>query len=302
MTSFPEVGDTQTLTLEVDDEAGVPTDPVSLTLTIDPPTGARIVENYPHANIAKPSTGRFERPLTYTEAGMWGYRWSTTGPAMGEGERIYVRPGTLDVLPRSLSLEQLKRRVDHTMDVNEDLLADDLVAAFLQAQQPPPYGTGRLLAPDPARDVDAPVTRSLTSTRRRLRLPDAREVTSVTVDGSAVTDFALIERDGVAVQIELADDGRWSRWPSDAIGDNRPYARRTVVVTGRFGFMQIPADLAGAIYQLAARWHYERQAQYADQVEVLEGTAVQAYFRQLPPRVKLVFASWAVPAAVGGLR
>jgi hypothetical protein len=301
MASFPETGDTQTLSLDVADDAGVATDPATLVLTIDPPTGAQIVEAIPHANITHPGTGQFRRQLTYSEAGMWRYRWATTSPTMGEGERIYVRPSTLDTLPASLSLEELKRRVDKKMDVDEDLLADDLAAAFLQAQAPPPYGTGRLLTPDPAKDTDPAVARTLTSTGRRVRVPDARSLATVTLDGTAVTDYAAVSRNGVVVQLALGDDGNWSRspgwtesWP--------PVTPRTVVVTGRFGFAQVPIDLAGAIYQLAARWHYERQAQYADQVEVLEGTAVQSYYRQLPPRVKLVFASYAVPPAVGGLR
>ena len=299
MTSFPEVGDTQTLTLEVNDEAGTPVDPATLTLTIDPPTGARIVETAPHANIAKTSTGRYERVLTYTEAGVWRYRWSTTGPIMGEGERINVRHGTLDALPYSLSLDELKRRVDHKMDIDEDLLADDLAAAVLAAQQPPPLGSGRLLIPDPARDSDVPVTRTVTSTRRRVRIPDARAITDVVVDGSllATTAYSILWHRGLAVQVTFADDGRWIAVPGVSVPSNR-----TVEIIGHFGFAPIPVDLAGAIYQLAARWHYERQAQYADQVEVMEGAAVQAYYRQLPPRVKLVFASYAVPAAVGGLR
>jgi hypothetical protein len=297
MTSFPEVGDTQTLTLDVTNEAGVLINPATLTLTIDPPTAARIIEAQPHANLLNPSTGRFERVLTYTEPGVWRYRWATTTPTMGEGERINVRPSTLDALPHSLSLEELKRRVDHKMDVDEDLLADDLAAAVMAAQAAPPNGTGRLLIADPLRDTDAAVTRTVTSTRRRVRVPDARTITAITVDGSATVAYTTVTHRGLIVQLTFADDGRWIAVPGVSVPSDR-----VVEVTGRFGFSQIPMDLAGAIYQLAARWHYERQAQYADQVEVMEGAAVQAYFRQLPPRVKLVFASYAVPAAVGGLR
>lgn len=302
MTSFPEVGDTQTLTLDVNDAAGAPVDPATLVLTIDPPTGSRIIETLPHANLTRTSAGRFSRALTYVEAGMWRYRWATTSPTMAEGERIAVRPDSLSGIPVSLSVEELKRRVDHTMDVDEDLLADDLAAAFLQAQAPPPYGTGRLLTPDPARDTDPAVTRTLTSTGRRVRVPDARSIASVTLDGTTVTDYQAVSRNGVVVQLALADDSRWLRSPIWTEPTWPTVTARTVVVTGRFGFIAVPVDLAGAIYQLAARWHYERQAQYADQVEVLEGTAVQSYYRQVPPRVKLVFASYAVPPAVGGLR
>lgn len=302
MASYPEVGDTETLSLAID-VAGVPTDPASLVLTVEAPDGTRTVDAWPgDADVLHDSAGRFRRVLTYTMPGTWAYRWAAANPNEGEGARVYVRPSPLDALPRSLSLEELKRRVDHKMDVDEDLLADDLAAAFLQAQRPPPLGCGRELAPDPAKDTDPEVTRALSSTRRRLRLPDARFVSAVALDGAAVTDFRTAEHRGLLVQLEIADDGKWSnRWPG---GDQESAAfrRRAVTVTGRFGYSQIPVDLAGAIYALAARWHYERQAQYADQVAILENTAVQSYFKQVPPRVQLVFRSYAVPMAVGGLR
>jgi hypothetical protein len=300
--SYVEVGDTETLTLDVA-VAGVPTDPTSLQLTIAAPDGTATVEVLGTAPaIAHPAVGRFERDLTYTAAGTWAYRWTAAGPTQVQGERVHVRASTLDALPRSLSLEELKRRVDHRMDVDEDLLADDLAAAFLQAQRPAPYGCGRVLAPDPARDSDPEVTRALTGTRRRLRLPDARSVSVVTVDGEAATGYRTLEHRGLLVQLELVDDGRWSgRWVGGG-QEGASFVRRDVAVTGRFGFAQVPEDLAGAIYALAARWHYERQAQYADQVAILEGSAVQSYFRQVPPRVQLVFKSYEVPPAVGGLR
>lgn len=301
MTSFPEVGDTQTLALDVTDAAGAPTDPAALTLTIDPPTGARITVTHPDAAILHPAAGSFRYLLAYTEAGTWRYRWATTNPMMGEGERVTVRPSTLDALPLSLSLEELKRRVDHKMDVDEDLLADDLAAAFMQAQRPAPHGCGRLLAPNPAKDSDPPVVETVRTTRRRARVPDARSIASVMLDGTAVTDYVARSKDGLVVQLALADDGRWTERPL-GLGEGRGFVERTVAVTGRFGFAQIPPDLAGAIYALAARWHYERAAQYADQVAVLENTAVQSYFRQVPPRVQLVFSSYALPAGIGGLR
>lgn len=303
MTSFPEVGDTRTLSLAVD-AAGVPTDPATLTLTIDPPTGARITETYPASpNIIRESAGRFHRVLPYTEAGVWAYRWATTNPTDGEGERITVRPSTLDAVPRGLSLEDLKRRLDRTMDVDDDLLADDLAAAFKAAGAPPPKGCGRELSPDPPRSTDAAVTRTVLSTRRRVRIPDAREITAVTVDGTATTAYATLERDGLIVQLDLDDDGQWTdRWRGSDLQEGRATIRRTIAVTGRFGFAVLPDDLIGAIYVLAARWHYERDALFADQVAVLEGTAVQSYYRQIPPRVALAFAAYAIPPAVAGLR
>jgi hypothetical protein len=297
MPSYAEVGDTERIDVAID-VSGSPVDPATLTLTIEAPDGTRTTETDADPDVVHDSAGRFHRLLTYTAAGMWAVRWVATSPAQSGGMRVFVRPDALAAIPRSLSLEELKRRVDHTMDADEDLLADDLVSAFMQAQRPAPYGTGRLLAPDPVSDTDDPVTRTILTTGRRVRVPDARSITAVTLDGTETTSYETQMRDGMVIQLALADDGNWLPQWCNGNGSSQ----RTVAITGRFGFASIPEDLAGAIYQLAARWHYEREAQYADQVEVLEGTAVQAYFRQLPPRVKLVFASYALPGGIGGLR
>jgi hypothetical protein len=303
MPNYPEVGDTETLSLAID-VAGVPTDPATLVLTIEAPDGTETVLSWPaDPEILRDSAGRFRRILTYTQPGMWAYRWAATTPNEGQGDRVLVRPGPLDAIPRSLSLEQLKRRLDITGNDKDDVLADDLAAAFYQAQAAPPYGTGRVLAPDPTRATDDPVVRRVLSTRRRIRVPDAREITTVTLDGTALTTFEPLEKNGLIVQLDIADDYGWtqrSAW--DCYQEGAPFVRRTVVITGRFGFETIPEPLAGAIYVLAGRWHNERQAQYADQVEILEGGAVQSYYRQLPPRVRLAFAEYQVPAAAGGLR
>ena len=303
MPNYPEVGDTETLNLSIAVD-GVWTDPATLSLTIEAPDGTATVETWPaDPDIIRDSEGQFRRVLTYTQPGLWAYRWAATTPNEGQGDRVLVRPGPLDAIPRSLSLEQLKRRLDITGTDKDDLLADDLAAAFYQAQAAPPYGTGRLLAPDPPHPTDDPVTRRVLSTRRRIRVPDAREITSVTLDDTAITAFEPIWKNGLIVQLDIADDYAWTQragW--DAYQEGAPFIRRTVEITGRFGFETIPEPLAGAIYVLAGRWHNERAAQYADQVEILEGGAVQSYYRQLPPRVRLAVAACTVPAGVGGLR
>lgn len=198
----------------------------------------------------------------------------------------------------SLSIEELKRRLDLTTDGKDDLVAEDLASAVAQAQAPWPNGCGRLLIPDPISATDPPVQRRVRTRGRRIAVADAREITEVLVDDVATSAYETLTKNGLIIQIALDDDGLWTD-----NADFTPVPRQRVVkITGRFGFMTIPDPLAGAIYSLAARYYYERAAQYADQVEILEGTAVQAYYRQLPPRVKLVFASFAAPKAIGGLR
>src|ERR671921_778272 len=168
MPSYAEVGDTERIDVAID-VSGSPVDPATLTLTIEAPDGTRTTETDADPDVVHDSAGRFHRLLTYTAAGMWAVRWVATSPAQSGGMRVFVRPDALAAIPRSLSLEELKRRVDHTMDADEDLLADDLVSAFMQAQRPAPYGTGRLLAPDPVSDTDDPVTRTILTMGRRQR-------------------------------------------------------------------------------------------------------------------------------------
>lgn len=197
-----------------------------------------------------------------------------------------------------LTLGELKRLVDKQLPADDDILGLALEAAFEQAQAPPPYGCGRLLIPDPVlentgteedpvwEDTEDPVERRiLTHGSRFVRVPDAREITSVLLDDVEIasTDYEVLERNEQIVRLEL---GRRAN---------------VVKVTGRFGFATIPAALREAIYILAARSYYERSAQYADQVAIAEGAAVQAYYRQLPPRTKLVFGTFTVPSDQWGL-
>jgi hypothetical protein len=192
-----------------------------------------------------------------------------------------------------LTLAELKERIDKELTDDDDVLAAYLEAAFQQAQAPPPYGCGRLLVPDPASDLDEPVTRSIRAGgRRRVAIPDARAITKVVVDDDVVTDYEVFERNGHIVQLQLP------RVASAALTSVDP-TPKTIEITGRFGFIEIPSDLREAIYLLAARAFHERDAAYADQVAIAEGAGVQTYYRQLPPRTKLAFATYSLPAGMG---
>lgn len=203
-----------------------------------------------------------------------------------------------------LTLAELKRVLDKTGDGDDELLELYLAAALEQAQAPAPYGCGRLLVPDPADDVAPAVSRTLrvagpsrtfgddyaglpirASRRWRVSVPDARAITAVTVDGAAVasSDYDAFTHRGHIVGLAVNA------------------AAAEVTVTGRFGFLAIPDSLRVAIYTLAARAFHERDAGFSDQAAIAEGAPVQAYYRQLPPAVKLVFASFAVPRGVAGL-
>jgi hypothetical protein len=232
-------------------------------------------------------------------------------------------------LPDWLNVAGLKRRVDKQLSGDDVLLEEYLQGALAQAQAPYPLGCGRLLMPNPpldgaGNDTAGPVTLGITASGRRIVLPDARTITKVEAndvepeaweDGQewtsewvaadedltpqVITNYQTTTRDGMVLQITMPRDH--PLWSSRGERFSETRERTFVAVTGKFGFVTPPADLVEAIYILAARAFYEREVQYADQVQVAEGAAVQAYYRQLPPRTKLAFTSYAPEEGLGGL-
>jgi len=215
-------------------------------------------------------------------------------------------------LPPQLTLAGLKRRIDKQLPKDDELLSEMLLAAFVQSQEPAPLGCGRLLTATPP-DSEPPITRTFHVRGRRTAVPDARLITGVTWDGVVLPSYFTTERNGVTVAIECppSHSATFFTWG----GFGPPFSERspsyeerrerhTVEVTGRFGITPIPADLLEAIYTLAARMFYEREAQYADQVQIVEGggaAGVVQYYRQLPPRTRLAFASYTLPTGLVGV-
>lgn len=199
--------------------------------------------------------------------------------------------------PVELTLAGFKRRLDRELTVDDDKLTDYLTAALMQAQAPWPLGCGRLLIPDPLSSEDPPVTRVVIVRRGRALVPDASSITSVVIGGTAITagaGYRSWRKDGYIVQLRGLD------FP-DPYQPVAPADEAQCAITGHFGFQSLPANLTDAIYVLAGRYLYEEAVLYADQIEVLEGTAVQSYYRQLPVRTRMVFQSYAVPTGVVSL-
>lgn len=278
-----ERGDTARLNLTVNNDAGIATNPATLTLTVRSPAGVATTYTSPAPQIVQTAPGTYYADIALTETGTWAYQWQTTAPGNVQGGRLTVRAAPIDQIPSSLSLDELKRRLGRELDVDDDTLKAYLDAAFAQAQAPYPFGCGRLLEPDPA-DPAATTTRTVRVTHGRALVKDASSLSTVTVAGSAVTGYRTLTKDGYIVQIS-----------------GLPNTATEAVLTGRFGFSAIPANLADAIYVLAARMRYEEAAMYADNVAVLEGDAASVYYRQLPVRTKLVFATYMVAPAIVGL-
>ncbi len=219
--------------------------------------------------------------------------------------RTLVLPGEL---PEELSVEVLKKRIDITGESNDEMLGDYLLAAYQQAQERPPLGCGRQLYPEPATAEDEPVEKTYKVRGRNVLLPDAREITKIVViDDDASPEESEVELDdcetsedhGLIVGLKLP---RFQpKWWREQYPFYEHHHKRTVKVTGRFGFLVVPQELREGIYILAARMFYEREAQFADQVAVGEGATASLYYRQLPPRTRIAFESFAVAKSLGGL-
>lgn len=149
--------------------------------------------------------------------------------------------------------------------------------------------TGRQLDPLPAlvsdgsdpptlTDVADPATVQRFPIDRLVRVPDAREITEVRVDGSITHGWSLVG--GTPAPYLLLP------WES------RP---RKVLITGRFGFTELPPELVDAIYVQAARNFKERDAGYADTVEIGPDGGAVSYFRQLLPRVRATYDLYVIP-------
>lgn len=196
------------------------------------------------------------------------------------------------------TLDELKRELDASRDIDDDLLQSILDGVSTRVET---Y-TGRLFHPDPpldnaGEDTAAPVTKSVRLPRRFLRwsewgddhprtrmidIPEAREIESVTGAAVEITGF------------EPLNDPPWGRIqvfgltvpPQPAIT-----ALPALTVIGKFGWWPPPADLKDAVLLMAARRSKERDAQYADTVQLAEGITV-AFFRQFPATVQATIESY----------
>lgn len=116
-----------------------------------------------------------------------------------------------------------------------------------------------------------------------MRVPDAREISAVTIGGVSI-DPATVE---LVPWPDEDSPAPWIRLPVTPAG-------AVVTVAGRFGFLHLPADLEDSIYVFAARRYRERDAQYADAVDIGDGQSA-AYFRSMPANVRQTWEHYRLP-------
>lgn len=180
-----------------------------------------------------------------------------------------------------VELEEFKGYVNVTRAEKDELLQQILDGAIAFAG-----GTYTKRALEPLDGV-AEVRRRLDGSRF-IRVPDAREVTEVALDGTelvAEDEYELLESPGSAattVTIEVFRRGR------------------VAVVTGSFGMAEVPEDLRDSILALAARRYWQRAAGQSDSVQS-EEYGVATYFRAMPAEVRVVLDTYRVGADRHGL-
>lgn len=158
----------------------------------------------------------------------------------------------------------------------------------------------------PTPELPAPVTwRTAIAGRRMIRVPDARELTAVRVDGATISS----ELD--AAGGNAASWWGWSGTPAPLCtnGGYRLYARpghpahailiptygaRVLELEGYFGFHPTPPDVRLAVLEWAARAYHERNARMADSVADPEGGA-WSYFRQIPAGIAATLDRYWIP-------
>lgn len=59
--------------------SSTPTDPTTVTLKVEDPSGNEATYTYALAQVTRDDTGDYHYDLTLDEAGSWAYRWEGTG-------------------------------------------------------------------------------------------------------------------------------------------------------------------------------------------------------------------------------
>ena len=82
-------GATIRFSVEFKNSSGVLTNPTTVTLKLEDPTGTE----QSHTDATQDATGKYHRDVTVTGAGGWAWRWIATGTVQ------QVDEGVFDVLP-----------------------------------------------------------------------------------------------------------------------------------------------------------------------------------------------------------
>lgn len=151
-----ELGNTLRTTMTVKDDANVLSDPATLTIIIDSPSGVATTYVYGvDAEIIRLSAGLYYAEFTLSEIGLWEYLWTATAPVRTDGDEIYVIASPTSSAPYSPSVVDFVRLYlggenwavlfdSPNFGIDEMLLAVQVVKHRILLAPPTPAGESAL--------------------------------------------------------------------------------------------------------------------------------------------------------------
>jgi hypothetical protein len=140
--------------------------------------------------------------------------------------------------------------------------------------------------PTVADTADPVVHEAFVNGSRWIRVPDAREITRVEIDGREITGYVLhshrFPANGPVTHVEIFVRGRVAR------------------VTGRFGFVELPEELREAIIATAAHRVAKESTGHVDVRSDEYGS--RQWSKRIPSEARMVFTNYTVPSDVIGYR
>lgn len=260
MTSTGDVK-TLTTTFKLD---GVATNPTTHTLTVYAPDGTTSTPATTNTAV-----GIFESQVPVTQAGIWRFKWSGIFPDDITAAEWGTFEATPDLYPSDdlTTIEAVKRSMD-TDSTDSDEEIQRLISAASRAIA---EWSGREFA------ATGSETRLVEVRAYQERNSDARSIYGIPIGDMAATPTAVLARDDEDVLIttyDVANDlvflpiyrNAWEpithirlRSTADTL-----MASYVLAITGRFGFPQIPPDVAQACIVTVRAWLRRDSSAWAD--------------------------------------
>lgn len=214
------------------------------------------------------------RDLTTTEAtleaGWYRVTWLDAGGNTHTTQPVFS-PASEAAPQPLIDIEDLRRAVN----VGDSFAIERLPQIVAGVENWVLGETRRQLRPLP----DPHVHRVRVNGSRFIRVPDAREITLVTIDGVEVTDYELhrhpFPADGPVTHVEVFMRGRVAE------------------VTGQFGFIELPNELREAMLAHMAHLVYQERAGFVASQVTEWGS--REYAATVPPWPRLVYTNYKVP-------
>lgn len=241
---------------------GVPTNPTTVVLTIRAPDGTQTTPA-----TTNPSVGVFQANVIPTQGGIWRAHWKGSGAVTAEeydSFEVAYSPFTRGDLT---SLEAVKASMETTSDATDALIQSTITSA------------SRAIAEWSGREFVATgsETRRVEVRAYQERTADARSIYGIPIGDMATAPTAVVARDAEDVVIttyDVANDLVYlplyrDAWEPITHIRLRPTAAElmasyVLAITGRFGFPQIPPDVAQACIVTVRSWLRRDSSAWAD--------------------------------------